>query len=90
MAYATTNPYTNAVIAEFPDLDDSELERLVKQAQATFCSWSATPFAERAKIMRRAAAILREARVRTSRRPPWSWEAVMHSWCSLTPTSTSP
>jgi succinate-semialdehyde dehydrogenase/glutarate-semialdehyde dehydrogenase len=60
MAYATTNPYTNAVIAEFPDLDDAELERLVKQAQATFCSWSATPFAERAKIMRRAAAILRE------------------------------
>jgi succinate-semialdehyde dehydrogenase/glutarate-semialdehyde dehydrogenase len=48
------------VIAEFPDLDDAELERLVKQAQATFCSWSATPFAERAKIMRRAAAILRE------------------------------
>ena len=60
MAYATTNPYTNAVIAEFPDLDDAELEQLVKQAQATFCSWSATPFAERAKIMRRAAAILRE------------------------------
>ncbi len=60
MPYATTNPYTNEVVATFPDLDDAELEHLVEQAKSTFSSWSATSFAKRAKIMARAAGILRE------------------------------
>jgi succinate-semialdehyde dehydrogenase / glutarate-semialdehyde dehydrogenase len=60
MGYATTNPFTNEVVARFEDVSDDELERLVQRAQAAFESWRTTSFEERAKVARRAAAIFRE------------------------------
>jgi succinate-semialdehyde dehydrogenase/glutarate-semialdehyde dehydrogenase len=60
VAYVTTNPYTNEVIKRFSDLEDVELERLVGQAVATFETWSTTSFANRAKILKKAASLLRE------------------------------
>ena len=62
MGYATTNPFTNEVLATFQDLSDEELERLVGRAQATFESWRTTTFEERKMSSKRAAAILRERR----------------------------
>lgn len=60
MPYATTNPYTNEVVATFPDLDDAELEHLVKQAKSAFELWSALPFSKRKNVMSGAAALLRK------------------------------
>lgn len=60
MAYITTNPYTNEVVARFADLDDAQLEALVTQAADTFETWSRTSFAERRAIMKKAASLLRE------------------------------
>jgi acyl-CoA reductase-like NAD-dependent aldehyde dehydrogenase len=57
MGYATTNPFTNKEVARFSELSDDALERLVKQAQSTFESWSTTSFDERKKVTKRAAAM---------------------------------
>lgn len=60
MAYITTNPYTNEVVARFPDLEDAQVEVLLAQAVDTFEKWSRTSFAERRAIMKKAASLLRE------------------------------
>jgi succinate-semialdehyde dehydrogenase / glutarate-semialdehyde dehydrogenase len=60
MAYRTVNPYNNQVVATFEDLTDEQAMNLLAQAQKTFESWSQTSFAERAAVLRRAAAILTE------------------------------
>ncbi|MDX6242232.1 MAG: succinate-semialdehyde dehydrogenase / glutarate-semialdehyde dehydrogenase, partial [Kribbellaceae bacterium] len=60
MAYQTVNPYDNQIVATFDDLTDQQAMYLLAQAQKTFESWSQTSFAERAAVISRAAAILRE------------------------------
>lgn len=60
MAYKTVNPYTNETIATFPNLKDGELQTLLDQAETTYKSWAQTSFADRAKIIARAASLLRE------------------------------
>jgi succinate-semialdehyde dehydrogenase / glutarate-semialdehyde dehydrogenase len=60
MSYATINPYTNEVVQQFQDATDAEVEQAVAQADATFPSWKKTPFPQRAEIMRKAAALLRQ------------------------------
>lgn len=60
MAYKTVNPYTNETIATFPNLKDGELQTLLDQAETTYKSWAETSFADRAKIIARAASLLRE------------------------------
>lgn len=59
MAYATTNPYTGEVLATFPDATDAEVQSALTQAHEAYESWRETSFAERARIMNAAAAILR-------------------------------
>jgi succinate-semialdehyde dehydrogenase/glutarate-semialdehyde dehydrogenase len=59
MAYATTNPYTGAVLKTFPDATDAEVEQAISGAYTAFLSWRQTSFAERAEIMQAAAKILR-------------------------------
>ncbi|ACB94425.1 NAD-dependent succinate-semialdehyde dehydrogenase [Beijerinckia indica] len=59
MAYQTVNPYTNEVVATFPDLTDAELTRLTDQAEKTYETWSVASYADRAKIVGKAAEILR-------------------------------
>ncbi|MBY4640030.1 NAD-dependent succinate-semialdehyde dehydrogenase [Gluconacetobacter entanii] len=59
MAYATTNPYTGEVVATFPDATDAQVQAALSEAHAAFESWRNTSFAERAKVMNAAAAILR-------------------------------
>mgnify|MGYP003362984282 CR=1 FL=1 len=60
MAYRTVNPYTNELVATFPDLRADELEHAVTQAQDTYATWSRTDFAERRTILKKAARQLRE------------------------------
>jgi len=59
MAYKTTNPYTGEVVKTFPDATDEEVSQAIARADETFKSWKNTSFAERAKVMRKAAELLR-------------------------------
>lgn len=60
MPYASTNPFTNQVVATFSDISDHELESAVAQAQTAFDSWKNVPIAQRAQMVRRAAGLLRD------------------------------
>ncbi len=60
MALRSINPATEAVIQEFDELTDGQIEQKLAAAQAAFESWRGTSFDERAKLMKRAAAVLRE------------------------------
>ena len=58
MAIATVNPATGQVEKTFEALSDAELEVKLQKAADTFASYRHVPFAERAKLMLKAAAIL--------------------------------
>jgi succinate-semialdehyde dehydrogenase/glutarate-semialdehyde dehydrogenase len=58
MAIATVNPATGQVVKTFEALSDAELEVKLQKAADTFASYRHMPFAERAKLMLKAAAIL--------------------------------
>jgi succinate-semialdehyde dehydrogenase / glutarate-semialdehyde dehydrogenase len=59
MGYATTNPYTGEVLKTFPYATDAEVVQAIDRAHAVFLGWRNSAFAERARVMREAAAILR-------------------------------
>jgi succinate-semialdehyde dehydrogenase / glutarate-semialdehyde dehydrogenase len=59
MAYTSTNPYTGEVTETFHDATDTEVVEAIEKAHEAFLSWKKTSFAARAKIMQRAAEILR-------------------------------
>lgn len=52
------NPATEQVFASVPDATAEDLDRAVEAAQRALPGWRATPFAERAKALRRAAELL--------------------------------
>ncbi|MGX6448237.1 NAD-dependent succinate-semialdehyde dehydrogenase [Patulibacter sp. S7RM1-6] len=60
MAYASINPYTEELVATFPNATDEQVDDAIGRAHATFRRWRATGFAERAAVMTRAAVLLRE------------------------------
>jgi len=60
MAYATTNPYTGKVEKSFKEATDAEVIHAIENAHKAFLSWKKTSFAERAKIMQKAADLLRK------------------------------
>ncbi|MBB4200477.1 succinate-semialdehyde dehydrogenase [Rhodoblastus sphagnicola] len=59
MAYATINPYTGETLATYKDATDSEVAEAIAKAHGAFLNWKETPFAERAKILQKAADLLR-------------------------------
>jgi succinate-semialdehyde dehydrogenase/glutarate-semialdehyde dehydrogenase len=59
MTYATTNPYTGKVVKAFSDATDTEIIEAIEDANVAFLLWRKTSFAERAKIMQKAADLLR-------------------------------
>ena len=59
MAYATTNPFTAEQVKVYPNATDAEIDAALDKAQAAYLSWRQTSFAERAKILQKAADILR-------------------------------
>jgi succinate-semialdehyde dehydrogenase/glutarate-semialdehyde dehydrogenase len=58
MAIATVNPATGQVVKTFESLSDAQLEVKLQKAADTFLSYRKTPFAERARLMMNAAAVL--------------------------------
>ena len=59
MTYATTNPYTGEVVKTFPDATDAEIIQAIEDANTAFLSWKNSSFAERAKVLHKAADLLR-------------------------------
>jgi len=54
-AYTTINPATGETIAEFPEIDDTEVESILARSAAAYLTLRATPLAERTDALRRAA-----------------------------------
>ncbi|MCR8670993.1 NAD-dependent succinate-semialdehyde dehydrogenase [Agrococcus sp. HG114] len=53
--YKVTDPYTGAVVKEFPTATDDEIRAAIERAHAAFEPWRTTPMAERAAILTKAA-----------------------------------
>src|SRR6266545_3854926 len=51
----SVNPATGQTIQEFAELGDAEIDARVARAAETFLAWRRTAFAERARLMARAA-----------------------------------
>ena len=62
----SVNPATGDVIREYDEDDDRAVDAKLTKAAAAFAVWSRRSFAERAQLMRHAAALLRE------RKPDWA------------------
>ena len=61
MGYQSINPYTAELSQSFKDISAAELEQKLALAASCFKNvWSQTTYAERAKVLARAATILRE------------------------------
>ncbi len=60
MEYTSTNPYNGKIIATHHDHSSEEIKSKLKASQQAYQSWRKVSIAERAKLMRRAAEILRE------------------------------
>ncbi|HFV6142982.1 TPA: NAD-dependent succinate-semialdehyde dehydrogenase [Escherichia coli] len=64
MTYATINPFTGELIKEFPNATDAEVTDAIESAHQAFLSWRNTSFANKAEILNRAAALLRDSKRR--------------------------
>ena len=62
MAIATQNPVTGATHKTFPALDDTQIDKVLQQTSQAGIGWAATPIAERAACLQRAAERLRTQR----------------------------
>ena len=61
MEYQTINPFTEELIKTFPMHTDEQLEEIIAKAESVYKNdWSQRSLAERKKIVKKAAAILRE------------------------------
>ncbi len=60
MAYESINPYDGTLLKTFQKLTDNELEAAIVAAHACFESWRLKTFSQRAAVVGRAAAIMRE------------------------------
>ena len=59
MAYKTQNPYTGEVLQTFPEATDAEVSVAITKAHEAFLGWRRLSFAERGKILQKAADLLR-------------------------------
>jgi succinate-semialdehyde dehydrogenase/glutarate-semialdehyde dehydrogenase len=60
MPIASTNPATGETVAEFDALTDDQVQEKLQRSADAFRTWRATPYAERAQVLRRAADVLEE------------------------------
>ena len=60
MTYQSVNPYDGKVLRTFEELTDKQLETALETAATCFDAWRHTSFTERATVVAKAAAILRE------------------------------
>jgi succinate-semialdehyde dehydrogenase/glutarate-semialdehyde dehydrogenase len=62
MTYQSVNPFDNKLVKSFEEITDRQLEDKLAAATACFASWKQKSYAERAKIVTKAAALLLEQR----------------------------
>lgn len=60
MAYATINPFTEEQVKTFPTTTDAEIETAIAKGDAAFQKWKNFSHADRARILQKAADLLRE------------------------------
>ena len=60
MAIQTINPNTNKTIKSFDEMTDEALEASVSQATKTFANWRKTTYKQRADLLHKVAALMRE------------------------------
>jgi succinate-semialdehyde dehydrogenase/glutarate-semialdehyde dehydrogenase len=60
MSYQSVNPYTGEIVKSFDEHTDQELEKAIATAATCFEAWRKLTFTERAVIVAKAAAIMRE------------------------------
>jgi succinate-semialdehyde dehydrogenase/glutarate-semialdehyde dehydrogenase len=60
MTYQSVNPFNVEILETFDELTDQQLETSLENAETCFKSWQHTSFAERAAVVAKAAAIMRE------------------------------
>lgn len=60
MAYTSVNPFNGELLQSFELLTDAQLEEKLAAADNCYKTWKHTSYAERAKIITKAAALLRE------------------------------
>jgi len=60
MAMTAINPATGDTIKTYDEMTPAEVSHVITQTHETFLDWKQTPFAERARLMRRVAHMLRE------------------------------
>src|SRR5450631_1518353 len=60
MAIASVNPANGETVKTYREMTPDETAAAVAEAHETWQSWRAVPFAERARLMRKASAILRD------------------------------
>ena len=58
--FATVNPYSNEVVREFRSLHGDEVDAVVAEADRVFGSWRRQPAEQRAAVVGKAAALMRE------------------------------
>jgi succinate-semialdehyde dehydrogenase / glutarate-semialdehyde dehydrogenase len=56
------NPATEELIRDYAEPSEAEIEDRLQRAQHAFSSWRTTSFADRSRLMERAAQLLRERR----------------------------
>jgi succinate-semialdehyde dehydrogenase/glutarate-semialdehyde dehydrogenase len=67
MSYQSVNPFDNKLIKSFDEITDQQLEAKLATATACFASWKHTTYAQRAKIVTKAAELLHEQADRFAR-----------------------
>ena len=60
MSYQTVNPASGEVLQSFPDIADAALETVLASAASAYETWRHKSYAERAKVIAKAAALLHE------------------------------
>ncbi|MCD9007150.1 NAD-dependent succinate-semialdehyde dehydrogenase [Luteimonas sp. XNQY3] len=59
MAFATVNPFTGETLKTFPEASHDEIDAAIARAHAAFLDWRERPLDARAKVLGRAAELLR-------------------------------
>ncbi len=62
MAYATTNPFTNETIQQFPEATDAEVKNALSAAHTAFLMWRDRDISERVGVLKKAAELARARR----------------------------